>query len=75
MTRKDIRTAFDRLLGHPPNESVLSELRSSIRRLRTPVHLPRPGRDLFELITGRSVTETVLREVRAAAASRSTRLR
>ena len=74
MTRKDIRTAIERLVKPAPSDSVLTELRSSIRRLRTPVNLRRPRVDLFQLITGRSVTETVLRGLRTAA-SKATRLR
>jgi hypothetical protein len=74
VTRKDFRSTIDRILGSTTSASVLSELRSSITRLRTPAGLKRPSRDLFEIITGRSMTDTVLRRLRTAT-SKATRLR
>jgi hypothetical protein len=71
MTRKDIRTAIDRLLGNSTSESVLRELFADItlgRRRRAAQHRPTRARDLIEILTGRSVTDLVLRRVRMTAA-------
>jgi hypothetical protein len=70
VTRKDIQTAIDRLLGNTTSESVLRVLREEIttRRRRKAVEhgLTGRARDLVEILTGRSVTDNVLRRLRLA---------
>ena len=71
VTRKDIQTAIDRLLGHTTTESVLRVLREEItlrrRRKAAQQALTGRARDLVEILTGRSVTDNVLRRLRLAA--------
>jgi hypothetical protein len=79
VTRKDIQTAVDRLLGdNTTTESVLRLLRQEItlRRRRKAVQQGLTGRarDLFEILTGRSVTDNVLRRLRLAT-SKAARMR
>ncbi|MGZ8829121.1 MAG: hypothetical protein ACXW2Q_01955 [Thermoanaerobaculia bacterium] len=70
VTRKDIQTTIDRLLGNTTTESVLRLLREEItlRRRRKAVQpgVTGPARDLVEILTGRGVTGNVLRRLRLA---------
>ena len=78
VTRKDIQTAVDRLLGSTTTESVLRLLREEItlRRRRKVAQQGITGRarDLVEILTGRSVTDNVLRRLRLAT-SKAARMR
>ena len=78
VTRKDIQTAIDRLLGSTTPASVLRGLREEItlRRRRKAVQhgLTGGARDLVEILTGRSVTDNVLRRLRLAT-SKAARMR
>ena len=74
MTRKQIASALDRLLGGSSSEWVIRELRSSIVRAREarshPRPLaPRPILDFVETLTGRhKPTDAMLKRVRLAVA-------
>jgi len=78
VTRKDIQTTIDRLLGTSTTESVLRLLREEItlRRGRKAAQhvLTGRARDLVEILTGRSVTDNVLRRLRLAT-SKAARMR
>jgi hypothetical protein len=70
VTRKDIQTAIDRVLGTSTTESVLRTLREEItlrrRRKAARQGFTSRARDLVEILTGRSVTDNVLRRLRLA---------
>lgn len=78
VTRKDIQTAIDRLLSTSTTESVLRLLREEItlrrRRMAAQHSLTGRARDLVEILTGRSVTDNVLRRLRLAT-SKAARMR
>ena len=71
MTRKQIETAIDRILGGSTTEFIIRELRMSISRTREARSHPRrlashPIRDFVDTLTRRNMTEATLRRVRLA---------
>ena len=73
MTRKEIATVLDRLLGASPVRSVAAELQSSIFRIRHEhPHARRSGArqlsDFVDTLTRRKQSDAVLKRVRVALA-------
>ncbi len=77
MTRTQIRTALDKLLGATTTESILHELRASIVRARVEHPAARraatPLRDFLNALSSRGITGSVLRQLRTAAARSASR--
>lgn len=79
MTRKQLVSVLDRVLGGSTIDRVLREVRSCMVRTREPRSHPRrlasqPIHDFIDALTRRKTTEAMLQRVRSAA-GKANRLR